>query len=386
MKYIYADYAATTPADKRVIKLASAYFSKKFGNPSSSHALGIEAKEAIMESRLKVADFFNCDPEEVVFTSGGTESENLAMKGIAFSNRKYGKHIIISTIEHAAVESSANFLEKQGFQVTRIPVGRSCIVDVKAVESSIRDDTTLISIMYVNNEIGSIQPITEISAMLKRVNLERQKIGKHPVRFHVDGEAGSIYLDYDVNVLGVDSISINGSKVYSLKGASALCVRKGVGVATQICGGGQEFMFRGGTENVPAAVALGEALSIAKRERIQNNERILSIKNKLITELKDDIPRIKINTPLSSAPNIVHVSFLGYQKTDIVSKLSAVGVYVSNGSACASNKKEEKSRVVQAMGFNEDEMDMSVRFSLGKFNRKSDVRRIANALKRILNI
>ena len=384
MKYIYADYAATTPADKRVVKAASVYFSQKFCNPSSSHALGIEAKDAIIESRRKVADFFNCDPEEVIFTSGGTESENLAIKGIAFSNRKYGKHVIISSVEHAAVDSSANFLEKQGFQITRIPVDKDCIVDIKAIESAIKDDTTLVSIMYVNNEIGSIQPIKQISEMLKRVNIERQKVGKHPVRFHIDGEAGSIYMDYDVKTLGVDSISVNGSKVYSLKGASALYVRKGGGVATQICGGGQELMFRGGTENVPAVVALGEALAITKAERNLNKEKVLAIKNKLTDALKKEIKGVRINTPFNSVPNILHVTFSGYQKTDIVAKMSEVGVYVSSGSACAVNKKEEKSRVLKNMGFSEDEMDMSIRFSLGKFNRRSDVKYIIIVLKNML--
>jgi cysteine desulfurase len=384
MKYIYADYAATTPADKRVVKTASVYFSQKFGNPSSSHALGIETKNAIMESRRKVADFFNCDPEEVIFTSGGTESENLAIKGIAFSNRKYGKHIIISSVEHAAVDSSANFLEKQGFQITRIPVDKDCIVDTKTIESAIKDDTTLVSIMYVNNEIGSIQPIKQISEMLKRINSERQRTGKQMVLFHVDGEAGSIYMDYDVKTSGVDSISTNGSKVYSFKGASALYVRKGVSIATQICGGGQEFMFRGGTENVPAVVALGEALVIAKTERNSNKEKILAIKEKLTDALKKEIKGVRINTPSIAAPNILHVTFSGYKKTDIVAKMSEAGICVSSGSACAANKKEEKSRVLKNMGFSEDEMDMSVRFSLGKFNKGSDVKHIIIALKNIL--
>jgi len=384
MKYIYADYAATTPVDKRVLKTASVYFSKIFGNPSSSHAIGIEAKKAISEARVKAADFFNCDPEEIIFTSGGTESENLAIKGIAFSNRKYGKHIVISSVEHAAVESSASFLERQGFEVTRISVDRSCTVNVEAVRSAIKDDTTLISVMYANNEIGSIQPIREIADMLKNVNLERQKNGKHPIRFHADGEAGSIYLDYDIRALGVDSMSVNGSKIYSLKGASALCVRKGVGVATQICGGGQESLFRGGTENVPAIVALGAAFVIAKSERRQNTEKTLAIKKLLADSLGKKIKGIKINTPANGTPNILHVTFSGYKKTDIVGKMSEAGIYVSNGSACASNKKEEKSRVMQAMGFSEEEMDMSVRFSLGKFNKKSDVKRIVDDLKNIL--
>jgi cysteine desulfurase len=384
MKYIYADYAATTPADKRAIKIAHPYFSGKFGNPSSSHALGTEAKAAIEEARRKASVFFNCTPEDVIFTSGGTESENLAIKGVAFSNMKYGKHVVISAVEHAAVESSASFLERQGFQVTRISVGRSCTVDVETIRLAIRDDTTLISVMYVNNEVGSVQPIKQISEMLREVNSERQKSGKHLIKFHVDGEAGSIYLDYDVKLLGVDSISVNGSKIYSLKGASALCVQKGTGIATQICGGGQESLFRGGTENVPAIVALGEALLFAKKERKKNVHNIAAIKESLAISLKRDISGTIINTPKNAAPNILHVTFSGYHKVDIVTKMSEAGIYVSSGSACASNKKEEKSRVLQAMGLSEDEIGMSIRFSLGKSNKKSDVRRIVRGLKNIL--
>jgi cysteine desulfurase len=384
MKHIYIDYAATTPADKRVVKAAQPYFSEIFGNPSSVHAYGTVARKAVDKARLQAADFFNCSTEEVVFTSGGTESENLAIKGIAFSNRKYGKHIIISSVEHAAVESSASFLEKQGFSVSRIAVNRDCIVDVKAIESSIKEDTTLISVMYVNNEIGSIQPIRQIADMLKLVNAERQSAGRHPVRFHVDGEAASIYLNYDVSVLGVDSVSVNGSKMYSLKGASALYVRKGIGMATQICGGGQESLIRGGTENVPAIVALGEALAIAKTERDSNTANILSIKKELVAVLKENLSGVRINTPAEGAPNILHVTFQGYKAMDIVAMLSDQGIYVSNGSACASNKKEEKSRVMQALGFNGEEMSMSLRFSFGKMNKPSDVGDTVSALKDIL--
>ena len=383
MKYIYLDYAATTPADKRVIKAISPYFLKIFGNPSSYHEFGIEAKKILTDSRQKVSNFFNCTPEEIIFTSGGTESENLAVKGIGFSNKKNGKHVIISAVEHASVDSSANFLEKQGFSITRIPVNRECHISVDSIESAIKDDTILVSVMYVNNEIGSIQPIQEISEMLKRVNAERQKVGKHKILFHVDGEAGSIYLDYDVTKLGVDSISVNGSKVYSIKGASALYVRKGVGVSTQICGGGQESLIRGGTENVPAIVALAEALTIAKSERVKNTEKIIKIKNRLSESLKN-IVGCRINTPVSSAPNILHVTFLNHQTTDLVKKLSEHGICVSSGSACASNKKEEKSRVLEAVGFNKDEMDMSIRFSLGKQNSASDINRIIKTLNLVL--
>ncbi len=384
MKFIYADYAATSPADKRVVKIILPYFSKVFGNPSSLHYRGFEAKNILAESRSKVAAFFNCLPEEIIFTSGGTESENLAIKGIAFSNRTYGKHIIISSVEHASVDSSANFLEKQGFHVTRIPVDHNCVVDVQKIEAAIKDDTTLISVMYVNNEIGTVQPIEEIAEMLKSVNLHRQKSGKHSIRFHVDGEAGSIYKDYNVIKLGCDSLSVNGSKVYSLKGASALYIKKNVGIATQICGGGQELMRRGGTENISAIVALAEALTIVEKERAQNVERMLIFNGKFRRAIEETFPGVRVNTPLNSVPNILHVTFIGFSKIDIVGRLSELGICVSSGSACASNKKSEKSRILQVMGFNENEIDMSVRFSFGKSNCISDINSIVRALKSIL--
>ncbi len=384
MRYLYVDYAATTPVNKKVIKAILPYFSKNFGNPSSSHAYGTKVKEILTKSRMKVADFLNCSPEEVIFTSGGTESENLAIKGIAFSNKKFGKHIIISSVEHVSVDSSASFLEKQGFQVSRIPVNHDCMVDVAILESAIREDTILISVMYVNNEIGTIQPIQQISEMLKRVNLEREKLNKNRILLHTDGEAGSVYMDYDVNKLGVDSLSVNGSKIYGLKGASALYVKNGVGVSTQICGGGQESMIRGGTENVPAIVALAEALSIAKITRIENVKKVLAIKNKLITSLSIKIKGVRINTPLDSVPNIVHVTFLDNTIVDIIVELNTLGLCVSNGAACASNK-DKKSQVLEAMGFNESEMNMSVRFSFGVPSKKSDVSRIIKILSKVLS-
>ena len=385
MKNIYMDYAATTPADKTIIKLVKPYFSKDFGNPSSAHAYGFKARNAVNIAREKVADFFNCNIDEIYFTSGGTESENLAIKGIAYSNRKRGNHIIISAVEHASINSSADLLQRQGFEVSKIKVDKTCTVDVEAIRSLIKDNTILVSVMYVNNEVGSIQPIKNISEILKNINDERKSRNIGPVWFHVDGEAGSIYMDYDVVALGCDSISSNGSKIYSIKGASALCVKKGVGVATQICGGGQEFLIRGGTENVPAIVAFGEALRQAKIHRNENVKDVQFLKDLLASKLLSEIDGVRINTPNNSVPNILHVTFLGYLSVNIVDEMSKRGIYISSGSACASNKIDEKSRVLQAMNFNIDEIDMSVRFSLGKYNRASEIPVVIKTLKEILH-
>ncbi len=333
MKHIYVDYAATTPTDKRIVKKIQPYFSDIFGNPSSVHSIGVEAKKALDESRSTVAKFFNCSPSEVFFTGSGTESENLAIKGRAFTNKKFGSHIVISSIEHAAVESSASFLEKQGFTVSRIPADNTCTVDIKALEAAIRDDTTIVSVMYVNNEVGTIQPIQDISTLIKKINSQRQSTGKNPIYFHVDGEAASVYMDFDVNKLGVDSITINGSKLYGVKGVSALYLKGGKGVATQICGGGQESYIRGGTENLPAIVALAEATSITLADRASNNSKISLLKEKLIDSLKKEIPSVRINTPVNSISNIVHVTFLNQQKIDIINELDKRGICASNGAA-----------------------------------------------------
>lgn len=374
MKKIYFDYAATTPADKRVVKFAQTYFSKRFGNPSSSHLYGQEAKSDLKRARELIAKSFGCKPEEVFFTSGGTESENLAIKGIAFSAKKYGKHVIISAVEHASVDSSASFLEKQGFEITRIPVDSNCVVDLEKLKSSIKDDTTLISVMYVNNEIGTIEPIKEISEIIRSVNEERTEFGKHKIHFHVDGEAASIYLDYDVHQLGVDSLSINGSKVYSLKGSSALFLKEGSGVATQICGGGQELLLRGGTENVPAIMGLAKAVELASSERVKNVKKVTLLKKHLSSELLKAFPNIRINTPNFSIANMLHVTFLGIPVIkNLVDKLSDHGVAVSRGAACAANKNNI-SQVMEVLGFSQDEADMSLRISLGKFNKISDIR------------
>jgi len=377
-KRIYLDYAATTPVDSRVLKKVMPFFSEKYGNPSSIHFIGQEAKKALLESRKKVAKFLNCKPEEIIFTSGGTESENLAIKGIAFSSKKFGKHIIISSIEHLSVSTSADFLTGQGFEITRVPVDNKCNLDIKALESSIKKDTTLVSVIMVNNEIGTIQPIVKIAKIIKKINKKR----KHPVYFHTDAEAAAFYLDCDVNKLGVDALTINGSKMYSLKGASALYIKKGIPIATQIFGGGQEKYLRGGTENIPAIVALGEAVSLAAKERIKNIKYINFLKEKLIRKILKEIPNSRLNTPLNSISNIAHFTFLNNKK-DLVMELSKKSIAISRGSACSA-RLFSVSATLAAMGFSKDEAFSSLRFSLGKYNTVNDIDIAVKILKSIL--
>jgi len=380
---IYIDYAATTPVDLRVLKKILPYFSEKFANPSSAHFVGIGVKKALSEARDKVAKFLNCKPQEIIFTSGGTESENLALKGLAFSSKKSGKHIIISAIEHLSISSSADYLKKFGFEVKKISIDNKCNINIKELESSIRDDTILVSVMTVNNEIGTIQPINQISKIIKKKNKIRLSKGKTPIYFHTDAEAAAFYLNCDVKKLGVDLLTINGSKMYSLKGASALYIKDGVPLSTQICGGGQENYLRGGTENIPAIVALGEAVSLAKKERVKNFKKMEELKNHLTGKILKEIPASRLNTPKNSVPNIAHFTFLNNKK-DIVKEFSDKGIAISRGSACSA-KSNSTSATLLAMGFSPDEAYSSLRFSLGKNLTVSDIDYIVKILKSILN-
>lgn len=382
---IYLDCGATTPVDPRILKKVMPFFTEEFGNPSSSHFIGEEAKIAVAKAREQIAQFLNCKSSEIIFTSGGTESENLAIKGIAFSSKKFGNHIITSEIEHLSVSASADFLTKQGFEITRISVDDKCNINLKELESAIKDETVLVSIMMSNNEIGTIQPITEIYKIINKKNKERITKGKKPIRLHTDGEAGSFYLDVDVKKLGVDSISINGSKLYSLKGASALFIKEGTSLATQILGGGQERLLRGGTENVPAIVSLGKAVYFAKNEKEKNIKKVLEIKKYLIKKITKEIPDTRLNTPENSLPNLAHFTFLNNpQNIDIVSELSKKGIAVSRGSACSAIKTFTPSATLTAMGFSNKEAYSSLRISLGKYNTKKDIDELVKNIKFIL--
>jgi len=381
-KDIYIDYASSTPTDPRILKKILPYYTKKFVNPSSSHFLGKSIKLEVEDARKKVAKFLNCSTDEIIFTSGGTESENLAIKGISFPAKKSGNHLIISNVEHTAVFSSADYLKKHGFEVTRISVDKKCNVNFEELKKAIKDETILVSVMYVNNEIGTVQPIVKIGAYIKQLNKTRAKQGKAIIRFHVDAEAACFYLDCDVKKLNVDSMSINGSKMYGIKGSGALFVKKGTPIATQITGGGQENYLRGGTTNVPAVVSLGYACFFAQKERAINNKKIIKLKKTLIDGIKKTIQNSQLNTPENSVSNIVHFTFLGNKK-DIVKELSKKNIAVSTGSACAANTKH-KSHTLEAMGFSDKDIDSSIRFSFGKYNTLDDVRNVIQPLSTIL--
>jgi cysteine desulfurase len=362
MKIIYLDNAATTPVRPEVLKAMLPFFSEKYGNPSSLHVKGQEAAFAIKKSREKIAQILNCKPNEIVFVSGGTESVNLALKGFALANRRKGNHIITQKTEHHAVLESCKWLEKQGFSVTYLDVDEFGIVKLKDVEKAITNKTILVSIMYANNEIGTIQPIREIASICK----------KHNVAFHTDACQAAGYCDLNVQKLGIDLLTINGSKIYGPKGIGLLYIKQGLHIMPLIHGGEQEYNLRAGTENVPAIVGFAKALELAQKEQKKESKRLVVLRKKLIEGLLR-IPKTKLNGhPSKRLPNNVNVSFFGVEGEAIVTMLSEKGVCASTGSACSS-KHLTPSHVLLAIGRKPEEAHGSLRLSLGRYTTKKDI-------------
>ncbi|MFC2142807.1 cysteine desulfurase family protein [Candidatus Aenigmatarchaeota archaeon] len=358
-KTIYLDNAATTPVRKEVKKEMDKYFSKEFGNPGSFNTLGLNASQSLSKARKKIAKIINAEPSEIIFTGSGTESINLAIKGIC---RKKGKHIITSSVEHHAVLHTCKALEKEGFDVTYLDVDKYGLVDPKEIEKNIRKDTILVSIIYANNEIGTIQPIHEISKITK----------KHGILFHTDAcQAAS--LNVDVKKLGVDLLSFNGSKIYAPKGVGMLFVKKRTQIKPIIHGGSQEFGLRAGTENVPYIVGFAKALELAQKEKYKENRRLEKLRNKLIKGILKTIPKTFLNGhPVKRLPNSANITFLDIEGEALILYLNEHGIQVSTGSACTSHKLAP-SHVILATGLPYEAAHGSVRFSLGKDTTEKDV-------------
>jgi len=365
MKIIYLDHAATTPLDSRVKKEMDLIMENIYANPSALHQLGLEAKEILNNSRSKIAKILNCHPEEIIFTSGGTESINLAIKGIA-QNKKSG-HIITSKIEHPAVLETCKFLEKNGFNVTYLDVNQNGLVNPKDLEQAITKNTILISIMYANNEIGTIQPIKEISKIAN----------KHKIPFHTDAcQTG--FLDLNINA---DLITLNGSKIYGPKGIGILYKKKDIKLEPLMHGGGQEFHLRSGTENLTNIVGFAKALELAQKE---NNEKLIKLRDYFIEKVKKEIPRTFLNGHKNKRlPNNANISFLDVEGESILLYLDHKGILVSTGSACSSEKLEV-SHVLDAIGIKHDAAHGSIRFSLGKSTTKEDLDHVVKELKGII--
>lgn len=379
MKEIYLDHAATTYLDPRVKEAMEPYWENEYGNPSSLYRPGRRAKEALDQARETIAQILRCRPEEITFTGGGTEAINLAIFGAARMYQEQGKHIITTKIEHHAVLHSVEALVKEGFEVTYLEVDEYGLVDPEAVRKALRPDTILVSIMYANNEIGTIEPIEEIGKVIKEFR-KSQSVGQvSNVRgqmfplFMTDACQAAGALDLEVDKLGVDLFAFNGSKIYGPKGVGALYARRGVRLKPLIYGGGQENNLRSGTENVPGIVGLAKALELAQKERQEENVRLAGLRDYFIGRLLTEIPKTVLNGhPVRRLPNNVNVSVLDIEGEGVILYLDAKGVYISTGSACTSTTLDP-SHVILAIGQPYEYAHGSLRFTLGKRTTKEDL-------------
>ncbi|AKB12099.1 MAG: cysteine desulfurase NifS [Methanosarcina thermophila] len=372
-KAVYMDNSATTPVRKEVVEAMLPYMTENFGNPSSIYEIGKTSKHAINLARKKVADALGAEENEIYFTSGGTESDNWAIKGIAFANRDKGKHIITSSIEHHAVLHTCAWLEGQGFEVTYLPVDKYGMVSPDELRKAIRDDTILISIMFANNEIGTIQPIKEIGEIAK----------ENQIYFHTDAVQAIGHVPIDVKKLNIDLLSLSGHKFEGPKGCGALYIRKGVKIDPLLHGGAQERKRRAGTENVPGIVGLGKAIELATAEIEESNRTLLKLRDRLIEGLLK-IPKTHLNGhPTQRLANNVNVTFEYIEGESLLLLLNAKGIYASTGSACNSSSLEP-SHVLTACGVPHEIIHGSLRLSLGRMNTSEDVDRVLEVVPEIV--
>ena len=374
MKRAYLDYAATTPTHPEVVAAMLPYFTEAFGNPSSIHSHGQEAKQALEEARDKVAALIGAESEEVVFTGSGTEADNFAIKGVAYANESKGNHIITSTIEHHAVIESARFLERKGFRVTYLPVDEYGLVDPDDVRRAITDKTILISVMQANNEVGTIEPIAEIGRIAREAG----------VYLHTDAVQTVGHIPVDVNDLGVDLVSMSAHKFYGPKGVGALYIRKGTKLVPFMHGGEQESGWRASTHNIPGIVGLGKAVELAQQEMTEEAERVTHLRDRLINGFRERIDHIRLNGhPTGRLPNNVSVTVDFVEGESVLLNLDLEGISASTGSACSSSSLEP-SHVLLAMGLPQERAHCSLRFSLGKWTSEEDIDRVLEVMPKVV--
>lgn len=375
MRKVYLDHSATTPVRPEVAELMMTYLTTHYGNPSSIHSFGREAKKALETAREQVASLIGADnPSEIIFTSGGTEADNLAILGVAYAYAKKGKHLITSTIEHHAVLDTFKYLEKQGFKVTYVPVDSEGLVNPQDVEEAITDETTLISIMHVNNEVGTIQPIEEIGKIAR----------SRGIIFHSDGVQSAGKIPVDVNKLNVDLFTVSSHKIYGPKGVGCLYVRKGVRIEPQLHGGGQERKRRPGTENLPGIVGFGKAAELIAQELEQEMVRQTELRDMLIDGILEKIPHVKINGHREKRiPGNVNVSIQYVEGESLLLSLDMKGICASSGSACTSGSLDP-SHVLLAMGIPHEIAHSSLRMTLGRDNTKEDIQYVLEVLPPIV--
>ena len=389
-KLVYLDYAATTPLDSEVKKEMDFVFENIYGNPSSLHSKGYEAKVALDGARERIAKILNVRADEIIFTSGGTESDNLAILGYARANKnKEGKsHIIASVIEHHAVLESYHKLEYEGFDVTYLPVNKDGIVDLEEFKKALRLETILVSIMYANNEIGTIQPVKDISKIIAEFN----KKNDSNIIFHTDACQAAGFLDLNVKNLGVDMLTLNAGKIYGPKGTGLLYIKKslpaggrqGVKLEPIFYGGGQEFSMRAGTENIASITGLAKALEMAQHSKEKESQRLLKLRDYLIDKILKEIPKARLNGSREKRlPNNVNISFAAIEGESLILYLDQAGICASTGSACTS-KSLEPSHVILAIGQPHEVAHSSLRLTLGKHTTKEDLDYVLEVLPEVV--
>jgi len=369
---LYLDHNATTPVDPAVAEAMMPYLTENFGNPSSIYNIGRSARKALETARAQVADLIGADSKEIIFTSCGSESNNTALLGTAYALEGNGRHIITSRIEHKSVLNCSEFLERRGFEITYLPVDRYGIVKLDELKAAIRSDTVLISIMYANNEIGTIQPIAQIAETARQ----------HNIRFHTDAIQAAGKIALNVGTIGCDLMSLSAHKIYGPKGVGALFVREGASISPIIWGGHQERGFRGGTENISGIVGFGKAAQIAAE--LNQISRIKQLRDQLFEQLRGQIPDLLLNGhPENRLPNTLNISIPGIEAESLVINLDLKGIYISTGSACTSGAIEP-SHVLTAMGRNDELAKASIRLSLGRRNTQSDIARAAETIPAVV--
>lgn len=371
--FVYVDNAATTQVDPAVAEKVIPCFTSAFGNASSIHEAGRKAKVLLDTAREQVAAALGAEPSEIYFTAGGSESDNWAIKGVAHKYAKKGKHLITTNIEHHAVLHSMKSLEKEGFEVTYLPVDSEGFVTAEQVEKAIRPDTVLVSVMFANNEIGSVEPIAEIGEVCK----------KHGVIFHTDAVQAVAHVAIDVKAMNIDMLSLSGHKFNAPKGVGALYIRKGITIPNLIDGGQQERGKRAGTENIPAIVGMGYAIEVATKELDERMGRVKKMRDRLRDELMRRIPYAKLNTPENSLPGTLNISFEYIEGESILLMLDMNGICASSGSACTSGSLDP-SHVLLAIGLPHEVAHGSVRMSLDHNNTEEEVDHIINTLPKII--
>lgn len=374
MEIRYFDNAATTKVKEEVLKEMFPYFSVEYGNPSSMYSIGRSSRRAIETARKRVAELINCKPKEIYFTSCGSESDNMALKGIAYANKEKGNHIITSKIEHPAILNSCKTLEKQGYRITYLNVDEEGNIDISELENSINEDTILISIMFANNEIGTIEPIEQISKIAK----------KHNIIFHTDAVQACGNIKIDVKDMGIDMLSLSGHKINAPKGVGALYVREGIEFDRFLDGGHQEKNKRAGTENVAEIVGLGKACEIAKNNLESHINKLKELRDFYINQVEEKIENIKLNGPRDNRlPGNANISFKGINGSELLLKLDEKGICASAGSACSTGSNSP-SHVLTSIGLDSKMADGALRVTFCEENSKEDVEYLVENLKNIV--